>query len=545
MNAKRFFNTAGPVDCERHYCLPPLGRISLEDVLMLIDQHKYFVLHAPRQTGKTTCMLALMDYLNRQGRYNCVYCNVEAAQAAREDVEQGMNDILREIARRARLYLKDSFPQDMLSAYLNPGGYGTALAGLFMDWSLRKDRPLVMIMDEIDSLVGDTLISVLRQLRSGYDQRPSAFPQSIILCGVRDIRDYRIHSDAEKSVITGGNAFNIKAKSLRVGDFIESEVYALLDQHTEETGQAFEPGTRATVWDLTRGQPWLVNALAYEACFESKAGRDRSRTITAPMIQQGAENLIVRRETHLDQLADKLKEERVRRVIGPVLSGQIENRDITDDDIQYLTDLGLIRRKPQVEISNPIYQEVIPRMLTSTTQDMLPFRSPWYVDNTGRLNMDKLLTAFQTFFREHSEHWLERFQYKEAGPQLLMQAFLQRIVNCGGRIEREYGLGRFRTDLLVIWPILQDKGERDISQTGILPDWPLQEVVIELKVRRRESAEAIRTKGLQQTADYMDKCHADEGHLIIFDRRPDVTWEDKIFLEQAEYGGKTIRVWGM
>ncbi len=262
MNAVRFFNTAGPVDDKRHYCLPPLERIGLEDELMLIDQQKYFVLHAPRQTGKTTCMLALMHYLNREDRYHCLYCNVEAAQAARENVSQGINDILREMASRAQLHLNDDFLYENLKALFQDRGFGTALNIGLTRWCRENRKPLVLIIDEIDSLVGDTLISVLRQLRSGYDKRPEAFPQSIILCGVRDIRDYRIHSDTEKSVITGGSAFNIKAESLRVGDFIEREVFTLLDQHTNETGQIFKPEARAAVWELAQGQPWLVNAWA-------------------------------------------------------------------------------------------------------------------------------------------------------------------------------------------------------------------------------------------------------------------------------------------
>jgi hypothetical protein len=93
----RFFNTAGPVDCQRHYCLPPLTRFDLDEVLRLIQQMKYFVLHAPRQTGKTSCLLALLDYLNNQGDYRCAYVNVEVAQAAREDVAAAMQ------AMRSRL----------------------------------------------------------------------------------------------------------------------------------------------------------------------------------------------------------------------------------------------------------------------------------------------------------------------------------------------------------------------------------------------------------------------------------------------------------
>ena len=197
-----------------------------------------------------------------------------------------------------------------------------------------------------------------------------------------------------------------------------------------------------------------MNALAYEACFGNKAGRDRSRSIPADTIQDAREQLILRRETHLDQLTDKLQEERVRRVVEPLLSGTAAADSIPADDLQYARDLGLVAQDGPVAIANPIYREVIPRDLTYTTQEMSIHHDPaWYVDADGTLQVDKLLAAFQEFFREHSEHWVERFQYKEAGPQLLLQAFLQRIVNSGGRIEREYGLGRRRTDLLLVRPV--------------------------------------------------------------------------------------------
>jgi len=224
-----------------------------------------------------------------------------------------------------------------------------------------------LFIDEIDALVGDTLISVLRQLRSGYSERPSLFPSSIILCGVRDIRDYRIHSDKDKAVITGGSAFNIKAESLRLGNFTEEETRTLLLEHTKETGQVIEDEALNSVWSLTMGQPWLVNALAYEVCFKIEEGKIRSNPISQSLVMAAKERLIQRRETHLDQLVDKLKEERVRRVIEPILSGEGGPEAIPEDDIWYAEDLGLITTKGQLRISNPIYQEIIPRILTYST----------------------------------------------------------------------------------------------------------------------------------------------------------------------------------
>ena len=538
----RFFNTAGPVNCADHYCLPPLERFDLEAIETLISQKKYFVLHAPRQTGKTTCMLALVEHLNEQGEYTALYCNVENAQAAREDVQAGVATILEDLAAQAEYQLQDTFPRSKKHEILDQAGPFSALNRLLAVWSQQLQTPLVLVLDEIDSLVGDTLIAVLRQLRSGYNQRPKQFPQSVILCGVRDIRDYRIHSRQQKEIITGGSAFNIKAESLRLGDFIEHEVDALLEQHTKETGQEFSQEAKTCLWHLTQGQPWLVNALAYETCFKMKEGRDRSKAIDKTMLDLAKENLIARRETHLDQLADKLQEERVQRVIGPILQGQ--DWDVRLDDLEYVQDLGLIRKTQQgAVIANPIYGEVIPRELTVSQQINLEARydQAWYIRQDGSLDMDKLLTAFQEFFREHSEHWLERFQYKEAGPQLLLQAFLQRVVNSGGRIEREYGLGRMRTDLLILWPPRQAEADK--------PSWtrwqgPIQKAVIECKVLHKSLEQTIE-KGLEQTRSYMDRCGAKEGHLVIFDRRVNVSWEDKIFKRQESFQGATILVWGM
>jgi predicted AAA+ superfamily ATPase len=105
----KFFNTAGPVSTDDHYCIPPLSRFDLEEILMLIAQKKYFVLHAPRQTGKTSCLLALMNYLNEQGKYDCLYINVEAAQAMRENVFESLRIILAELASSALDYLNEDY----------------------------------------------------------------------------------------------------------------------------------------------------------------------------------------------------------------------------------------------------------------------------------------------------------------------------------------------------------------------------------------------------------------------------------------------------
>ena len=506
----RFFNTEGPVRPDDHYAIAPLDRADVDEFLGLIRAKRYFVLHAPRQTGKTSALIALRDLLNRGevGNFRCVNVNVEVAQVARDDVAEGMRAILSSLGMSAQL-LGDDYPEDIWPDTLAKAGANNALRQVLARWCLANPVPLVLLVDEIDSLVGDTLLSVLRQLRAGYEQRPEAFPQSVVLCGVRDIRDYRIRSSTGE-VIAGGSPFNVAAKSLRMDDFTEAETRALMAQHTEETGQPFSPAALDSVWTQTRGQPWLVNALCAGACFDNKAGRDRSRTIEVDDVYAAREELILSRRTHLDQLAHKLEEERVRRVVEPFLSGGEVQHD--GRDLEYVRDLGLLAPDSPPRIANPIYAEVVPRELGYVLQDSLDIQARWYVDDDGGLNMTKLLTAFGTFFGEHAEHWLGHLgAYREAAPQLILQSYLQRVVNGGGRIEREYGLGRGRTDLLVLWP-------REAGQPSDL--W--ERFVVECKVLRdsdRKSLAWTVGEGVKQTLGYMAQCGAEEGHLVVMDRR--------------------------
>ena len=527
----RDFNTAGPIRPALHYHVPPLERLDLQEVLELVRRERYFVLHAPRQTGKTTSLLALRDLLNsgEVGEYRCAYVNVEPAQTAREDVGQAMGAIAAEIAREARNTLGDletAEVADRLDTTYRPH---FALGTLLDTWARADSKPLVLLIDEIDAMVGDSLVSVLRQLRAGYAHRPEGFPQSVVLCGVRDVRDYRIHASSEKEVVTGGSAFNIKARSLRMGDFTRPEVETLLGQHTAETGQEFAPEAVAAVWEQTRGQPWLVNALALEMCFSSGTLRERDRAIGVREVFEAREALILRRETHLDQLADKLREPRVRRVIEPLLAGG--EAEYSDRDFEYVRDLGLVAPGRALRVANPIYGEVLPRELTWVLQhEIAPQETSWYVRPDGALNMDSLLSAFQDFFRQNSEHWIRRAQYTEAGPQLVLQAFLHRVVNARGRIEREYALGSRRVDLLVVWP--REGGRED-------------RIVVECKlVREGRSLSRTVEEGLEQTRRYMDIGGTDAGHLVVFDMRAGRSWAERVYREEREREGARITVWG-
>lgn len=358
----RRFNTEGPVEPSRHYCIPPLDRINLSEVLALIRQERCFAMHAPRQSGKTSTLLALRDRLNSEGGFRCVYASFEAGATARDDVERAMRFVLAELAAQARRTLGDNFLARNWRGILALDSPDRALTEALAQWMEAHPSPLVLLIDEIDALSGDSLLSVLHQFRSGHSMRPERFPQSVVLCGLSDVRDYELAS--------GGSPFNIKAKTLRLADFSRADVASLLGQHVKETGQAFSPKALRLVWERTQGQPWLVNALASEACFDSESGLERSRTVTDADIAEAQERLVLQRLTHLDQLAAKLIQARVRRVIEPLLNG-VHDPSMSARDLAYVRDLGLIARDAPLRIANPIYAEVVSREWTHATQALL------------------------------------------------------------------------------------------------------------------------------------------------------------------------------
>lgn len=528
----KHFNTSGPVNPADHYCIDPMQRLDWEEVHYLISHEKYFVLHAPRQTGKTSTLLAMADTLNQSGEYHALYVNIEATQAVREDMDKGMTSVCQTIAARASDYgIEPTLPavaQSILT-HISPS---IAVTELLARWAQISTKPIVLMLDEVDALIGDTLISLLRQIRAGYAQRPHAFPQSIILCGVRDVRDYRIQN-AHKETITGGSAFNIKAASLRMGNFTLDEVRQLYQQHTDATGQTFAADVFPALWADSQGQPWLVNALGQEMTWADKTARDRSTPITLERYTAARERLIRSRATHLDQLANQLKEPRVHKVVAALLAGDSLIANLQNDDLQYVEDLGLITTRPQIRIANAIYQEIIPREITWQMQASISHEQAWYLTPARRLDMPKLLAAFQQFFRENGEIWLQDLPYPEAAPHLILQAFLQRIINGGGRLHREYALGRKRTDLYLEWPLDETQGFYG----------EVQRVVLELKILRGNLDQTI-SDGVTQAIAYAQQCGADEVHLIIFNRNAAVSWDEKIWQQTYSDGALSVMAWG-
>ncbi len=486
----RWFNTAGPCRADIHYMLPAIRRIP--NLERLIAQENYFVIHAPRQIGKTTAMLSLAQQLTTSGKYTAVMLSVEVGAPFSHDIASAEDAILG--AWRDNISFR-------LPAELQPPDWikmesGQKIRAALQDWAQASMRPLVILIDEIDALQDQALISILRQLRDGYPNRPRGFPQSVGLIGLRDVRDYKVAAGGSDRLNTA-SPFNIKVRSLTMRNFNAEEVGELYAQHTADTGQVFTPEAVDLAFELTQGQPWLVNALAKEIVEELVT--DESVAVTGQDILTAKEILIKRQDTHLDSLAERLRENRVKAIIEPILAGR-ELSESSNDDRQYLVDLGLLRRDPAggLVIANPIYREVLPRVLAQGPQDSLPIISPSWLTSEGKLDTAALLDAFLAFWLQHGEPLLKSASYPEIAPHSVLMAFLHRVINGGGTLEREYAIGRDRMDLCLTY------GQVTLG--------------IELKVWRTRKVDPL-TKGLMQLDEYLARLRQDTGWLVIFDRR--------------------------
>ena len=516
----RKFNTTGPCFPDEHYMLPALDR--LPGIRELVAGGNYFVVHAPRQTGKTTALQALVQEINDKGDMFALYCSLETLQN-RSDPEKtniAIRDLIADNVEMSPFYIPVANAPALRS---DRGGVGLAVRTVLQNACRASGKPVVVFFDEADCLVGDALISFLRQLRDGYVNRKlMPFPKSVALVGMLDVRDYKAQIRPNGESLGQISPFNIIAEDMLIPNFIESDIRTLYAQHTAETGQVFADGVVEDVWRLTRGQPWLVNAIAHECVAKIHAFR-YAEPITVADVEAAKEAIIRRRDTHVDSLMERMREPRVRRLVEPLILGDDTELTANDDDWRFITDLGLLRvERGTLVPANPMYAEIIGRYLSHGEQDRM-IRSvpetPWVKDDG--LDMAGLMVAFQQFWRENSGADRDIMGYREAVPHLVLMAFLQRVTNGGGHINREMALGQGRLDLCV-----EFRGGR---------------YAIEVKTSANFKGE----KSYEQCAKYLDDLGLSEGWMPIFDKSKTKTWDEKIYTRDETCNGKTIHVIGL
>lgn len=505
----RFFNTTGPCNPRDHYMLPPAERLVGAQLHRYIRDKLYWVLHAPRQTGKTTFLQSWMTEINRGTEALACYVSLERCQGLAEP-ERSMPDLCKAIQEYAE-------SASLAVPRLRTTAVNSMLSDILRDWAkLTAPKPLVVLFDETDVLVDKTLISFLRQLRGGFATRGlGQFPVSVALVGMRDLKDY-ITAAKGGVPVNPGSPFNIKEDSSVIANFSREDVGRLFAQRTGETGQEITEEALGYVWEQSRGQPWIVNSLFKRATMRV-LDEDSRETVRLDHIQEARRQMLAARETHLETLAYRLGDPPVRSILETIITGKFDlSLSHGNPAVEQALDLGLIRYDEEggYKIANPLYEEIITRHLNSAYYAMLPPPSSWkWEREDGTLDMDSLLREFVKFWRRHSEVLEGSPGFTEAFPHLLLTAFLQRVTNGGGYVSREAAAGRGRMDLAVEY-----RGKTDIVEIKVVYPY--------------ESPETVKKEGLEQVKWYRDR--VDPGaaaYLLIFDRRAaakGLGWEERL-----------------
>jgi hypothetical protein len=497
----RFFQIGGPCVPGRHYMLPAGDRLPRARGLIARDQ--YFVVHAPRQSGKTTSLEALAQELTSAGTHVALRVSCASAKGVVDDVgavELTILRAIRETARRLRLPVELLPPEPRSDVEVS-----SRIREGLADWAASCPLPIVLFFDEVDALTGPSLISFLHQLRDGYLTRPAPFIASVALCGLRDVRDYKTVYGGDPEGQHRESPWNVSAGSLRPADFTRDEIAALYRQHTEETGQKFTSEAIDRVFFYTQGQPWLVNAIASEITLEMAV--PFGQPVLDEHVEKAKEVLVRGRATNLESLEYRLHEERVVKVMDPIIQGQIPSYPGFARDWRYLQDLGLLATGDQVQVANPIYAEVVARTLTENLEPAVAatLRPEDFLAADGRIDMAMVIKGFAAYWLEHGEIVIGK-DYREAWPHLLLFTYLQAVVNHHGSLAREYAAGRGHADILIRRPYPGDGGHP-------------QREIIEVKVRHVRDEEDPAIGGLAQLDRYLERLGLDTGVLAVFDAR--------------------------
>lgn len=486
----RRFNTAGPNDPARHHTIPALSRVPR--VREIIEQGSYFILHAPRGTGKTTLLLDLAALLNRERNYVAAVLSLEpgAALPSIDAAELAMLDSW-------RYDLAAYLPADVAVPRFPEAPVGNRIGAALSAFAQECPRPLVIFLDGLDALSWDVRSSLVRQVRAGKPRRPRAFPWSIGFASLRELREMDVPAGPARETAPASST-GLDAEIVTLPPFSRSDVATLLSAVQERTGQEVMSSAVDRVYELSQGHPYLVNALGLRVieCVEG-----RNHPITSVDVEKARDLLLERRGGLLDEISDRARDPRLRAVLEHVVNEASKEPPV--EDVRIAFDLGVVRRSAEgrLVIAAPFWLALVARLIPNAMRSVFPTGQPPWVGPAGELDTDRLLEAFLEFWRKHGDALFSSLPYGELSP-LVLTSFLNRVIKSGGLIEREYALGRGRMDVC-------------IRQGGVsLP--------LVVKVRRDREPEPL-AEGLAQLDEAMAKLHTDKGWLVIFDRRKGVS----------------------
>jgi len=524
---RKKFNVVGWCHSKRHYMADISGKV--EQVMLMIEDGDYFIINRPRQYGKTT-MLHTIDHLLSQSQewvvFSVSFEGISSKEYSQEHsfCNRFLHLLYKQMIEKDETEFANLIVKERLSKLTL-----TELSNFITQLVNVADKKLVLLIDEVDKSTNNQLfLDFLGILRDKFLNRHLKTQQtfhSIILAGVHDIKTLQLNlsSDTENQFHSPWNiATDFKvAMELQV-----EEIIPMLEAYANDRALQMDvPSIAAALFYYTSGYPFLVSQLC-KILDEEILPTKNQKELTTTDVTVAAEMLIQSSNVNFDSLKKNLQNN--EGLYDLVLDVLMNNASYPFTVHDPLIELGLVygvfkntnRTKQPLSIHNRIYAEVIYEFMSSTMLRKIKvnkYNSPQsYLLGEQQLNMEKVVSKFQTFLRE--EYNQQDRDFIERQGRLIFLAFLKPILNGGGFSFKE--------------PQVSEEKRLDIAIT-----FYQYQYVVELKIWRGEKAHQA---GLRQLADYLEIQGLQTGYLVIFDHRVKKSWHK----EWVKVGDKRIfAVW--
>ncbi len=507
----RKFNITGKVIPEKHYYVDLAPQI--RKLMALAKDGAYFVINRPRQFGKTTLLDFFARALQASKHYAPALLSFESF-VQRFDMTEA--EFYHNVAQR--------IVEGLQTVATVPADFKIDSRNDFFVW-LRETcqllpRKLVLLIDEVDAVPENTVVGFLSGLREMYLARDRApAPYAVCLVGVHDIKNLKARYREETQSIGSASPFNI-AIDYELPPFSRKNIQQYFQQHTEETGQAFDEKVILRVQQVTSGHPWLVSMLA--RLMVEELVRNRKRQIRLEHAEAAIQRLLAARNPNFESLFKNARRPQFFSIVLNLLKGERSGFNILRDDIDLGVKYGVFaERDGQLVIANLIYVQALYRhfeeeIKTSTVGEIVIGNR--LHDKRGRLDFRRVLDKFQVFMQSKGADVARRPEFEEVFGQLLLLSYLDILVNGKGWTFKQVQSGEGRIDVVCCY---KDQKE-----------------VVELKLwygeRRYET-------GLSQLVKYLRSENLDRGYLVVFDRRTAATKEYSF--KEHKVSGKKILAW--
>ena len=506
----RSFGTQGRVSPETNYIVSRTEEIA--DFINRIKEGKYVVLFAPRQTGKTTFFRFALDALTaKEPTYFPIQLDF---QMMRNTEPASFYDRFFQLIR---MQIENVFrkrggdPSEALTRFLENTTLNDDFSMMmffrqltdFLDSDAHRDIPpfkkVVLLIDEFDGIPQTVVSDFLYTLRQIYLSDEMHCPHSVGIVGVKSIAQL----DYDRSV----SPFNIQDE-FKLPNFTLEQVQELLQQYTDEVGQAFAPEVIESIHKQTAGQPFLVNRFAQILTVELDISK--TEPITIEHFSKAHSHLIRERNTNLTHLVTNIRRDKRFETLLMRIASYDKGIPfiLYNDHISELATYGIIAEGTDgmCEIVNPIYQQCIIQIFQPLINGL---ENEYFPENTypdlsdyltpdEQIAMPRLLDNFKDFIARAGYKILQVPETpQEFIGQYLLSAYLDQFVRTiGGAMFHEVPTGRGRMDLLITF-----KQRKYIVETKI---W--------------EGQHRYRA-GKQQLAAYLKLEGSLDGYYVVFDHR--------------------------